>query len=55
MLCYGLIKTHDKFGYDLQNSFEENTKEIRYCNATINVISDVLRDGEGGLSKTVTN
>ena len=37
------------------NSFEENTKEMRYCNAKLNVISDVLRDGVGGLSKTITN
>ena len=46
---------HDKFGCDLQNSFEENAKEMRYCNATINVISDVLRDRVGGLSKTLTD
>ena len=46
---------HDEFGCDLQNSFEENAKEMRHCNATINVISDVLRDRVGGLSKTLTN
>ena len=55
MFCYGFMKTHDKFGCDPQNSFEENAKEMRYCNTKLNVISDVLRDGEGGLSKSFTN
>ena len=58
-----LIKTHDTFGRDLQNRFEKkkkkkkkkNVKEMRYCSAKLNVVSDVLRDGEGGLSKTITN
>ena len=55
MLCNGFIKTHGTFRCDLQNSFEENSKEMRYCNAKLNVISDVLRDGVGGLSETITN
>ena len=55
MFCFGFIKTHGKFGCDLLNSFEENTKEMRYCNSELNIISDVLRDGEDGLSKTITN
>ena len=54
MFCNGFIKTRDTFRCDLQNSFEENAKEMRYCNAKLNVISDVLRDGVGGLSKTIT-
>ena len=36
------------FGSDLQNRFEENAKEMRYCSAKLNVMSDVLRDGGGG-------
>ena len=32
--------------------FEENAKEMRYCSAKLDVISDVLRDGEGGVRKT---
>ena len=43
------------FGCDLQNHFEENAKEMRYCSAKLNVISAVLRGGEGGVSKTNTN
>ena len=46
---------HVTFGYDLQSSFEENAKEMRYCNAKLNVIADVLRDEEGGLNKSITN
>ena len=55
MFCKGFIKTHGTFHCDLQNSFEENAKDMRYCNAKLNVISDVLRDGVCGLSKTITN
>ena len=55
MFCHGFIKTRSTFRCDLQSSFEENAKEMRYCNAKLNVISDVLRDGVGGLSKTITN
>ena len=55
MFCNGFIKTCDTFRCDLKNSFEENAKEMRYCNAKLNVISDVLRDGVGGLSKTITD
>ena len=47
--------THGTFGCDLQNRFEENAKEMRYCSAKLNVISDVLRDGEGGVRKIITN
>ena len=54
MFCNGFIKIHGTFRCDLQNSFEENTKEMRYCNAKLNVISDVLRNGVGRLSKTIT-
>ena len=38
-----------------KKGFEEKAKEMRYCSAMLNVISDVLRDGEGGVSKTITN
>ena len=58
MFCNGFIKTCDTcdtFRCDLKNSFEENAKEMRYCKAKLNVISDVLRDGVGGLSKTITH
>ena len=55
MFCNGFIKTHDTFCCDLKNSFEENAKEMRYCNAKLNVISDLLHDRVGGLSKTITN
>ena len=51
MFCNGFIKTHDTFLCDLKNSFEENAKEMRYRNAKLNVISDVLRDGVGGWVK----
>ena len=44
-----------KFGSGLQYSFHLNTKVKRYCDAKMNVISDVLRDREGGFSKTTTN
>ena len=54
LFCSGFIKTHGAFGCDLQNRFEENAKE-RYCSAMLNVISDVLRDGEVGVNKTITN
>ena len=54
MFCYGVIKTHGTFGCDLQNKFEENAKEMRYCSAKLNVISDVLHDGEDGLRKSIT-
>ena len=37
------------------NSFHLNTKVMLYCDAKMNVISDVLRDREGRLSKTTTN
>ena len=53
MFCYGFIKTHYTFGSDLQNSFKE--KEMRYCNAKLNVVSDVVCDAGCGLSKTITN
>ena len=46
MFCFEFIKMHGMFGCDLQNNFEENAKGMRYCNAKLNVISDVLRDGE---------
>ena len=49
------MKTHDTFGCDLQNRFEENAKEMRHCSAKLSVISDVLRDGEGGVSKKISN
>ena len=52
MFCNGFIKTHVTFRCDLQNSFEENVKDMRYCNVKLNVISDAFRDGVGGLSKT---
>ena len=55
MFCYEFNKTHCRFGCDLQNRFEENAKEMRYCTAELNVISEGLRDEEGGLSKTITN
>ena len=55
LFCYGFIKTHVTFGCDLQNRFEEYAKEMRYCSAKLNVISDVLRDEEGGVSETITN
>ena len=55
MFCNGFIKTHGTFRCDLQKRFEENAKEMRYCNAKRNVISDVLRDWVGGLSKTISN
>ena len=49
-----MIKTHGTFGCDLQNRFEENAKEMRYCSAKLNVISDVIRDREVGLRTTIT-
>ena len=55
MFCNGFIKTHGTFCCDLQNSFEENAKEMQYCNAKLNVISDMLHDGVDGLSKTITD
>ena len=55
LFCYGFFKTHGTFGCDLQNRFEENAKIMRYCRAKFNVISDVLCDGESGVSKTITN
>ena len=55
LFCYGFIKTHGTFGCDLQNRFEENAKEMRYCGAKLNVISDVLRHGEGRVRKIITN
>ena len=55
LFCCGFIKIHYTFCCDLQNIFKENAKEIRYCNTKLNVISDVLRDEEGWLSKTKTN
>ena len=42
-------------GRDPQNSFEENAKEMRYCNAKLNFITDVLRDEECWLFKSFTN
>ena len=50
MFCIRFIKTHGTFRCDLQYNLEENTKEILYCNAKLNVISDALRDGVGGLT-----
>ena len=55
MFCNGFIKTHGTFRCNLQNSFKVNAKEMRYCHAKLNVISDALRDGVGGLSKNFTN
>ena len=54
MFCYGFIKAHGTFCCGLQNlsTFKENAKEMRCRNAKLNVISDVLRDGEGGLNKS---
>ena len=39
----------------LQYSFHLNTKVTLYCDAKMNVISDVLHDREGRFSKTTTN
>ena len=39
----------------LQYSFHLSTKVTLYCDAKMNVISDVLRDREGRFSKTTTN
>ena len=50
----GLIKPYEKFGSGLQYSFHLNTKVTLYCDAKMNVISDVLRDREDMLSKTST-
>ena len=51
----GLIKPLEKIGSGLQYSFHLNTKVTLYCDAKMNVISDVLRDREGRFSKTTTN
>ena len=51
----GSIKPLGKFGSGLQYSFHLNTKVTLYCDAKMNVISDVLRDREGRFSKTTTN
>ena len=41
----------EKFGSGLQCRFHLNTKVMLYCDAKMNVISDVLRDREGRLVK----
>ena len=55
LFSYGFFKTHGTFGSDLQNRFEEIANEMRNCSAKLNVISDLLRHREGGVSKTITN
>ena len=51
---FGLVQS-SQFGSGLQYSFHLNTKVMLYCDAKMNVISDVLRDREGRFSKTTTN
>ena len=54
---FGLVQSSpwEKFGSGLQYSFHLNTEITLYCDAKMNVISDVLRDMEGRFSKTTTN
>ena len=44
-----------KIGSGLQYSLLINTKVTQYCDANMNVISDMLLDKEGRFSKTTTN
>ena len=55
MFCFGFIRIRVTFDCDLQHNFKENAKALRYCNAKLNVISEVLRDGECGLGKPSPN
>ena len=54
---FGLVQSspRKKNGSGLQYSFYLNIKVTLYCDAKMNVISDVLRDREGRFSKTTTN
>ena len=44
MFCFQFKTTYVMFDSDLKISFEENPKEMQYCNDKLNALSDMFDD-----------